>query len=921
MAGLLAVLRRSVKVIRAMGPRGFVGRLHSASQVSLAVTEPFDMPSLPEPVPLSDFTLRTGVMAHVYYPDLIEEFAATLSLLPVPFTLLVSVMDADAEQRVRQRFAMLPNLSRLVVKRVANRGRDIAPLFVTFHDEILALDLLGHIHTKKSLYTGSEQQEWRQYLLNSLFGSSERLAWILGMFQADSELGMVYPDSYPGMPLWGHTLLSNAEACEALGSRMGIAMDRQRYIDFPAGSMFWGRVAALRPLYELRLRTEEFPLERGQIDGTLQHAVERLLGIVVRHGGYRLGILPADGRLALPVEGERNAAAALDASVFERLQMAALDARLVTVDVFDTLVNRAFLTPAAARDHLAWRMHRHFGIEGFAAKRNDVEATLRLRLGRDPVLAEIHDLLAKRIGHPDLDAASLADLERSHEVALLRARSGVLAALQRLGVPPLHAFSDMYLSRQDMQAVLPPSVVCEIGHWRISCESGRRKDCIATWQTIAREDGRTDGRWLHVGDNEHSDVQLPQQAGLLTPVHILRPSALFDIVPGLRVLRHPHGASAPWAEQLWRGLLANRFAALADESPRRLIGAPSLDPSTLGYVVLGPLVLDFLLAAIKMAQDKGVSTLLFLSREGYLLQQAFTRLQAFHPAAKAMSGRYFLASRRATLLPSLFGEQDFSFAFQGTFNGSLEALLRARLGNAAVAAAARHVTEKLSEQVFLPEMRDEVVGWVLPALPDLTAIARGQRDAFKTYFDASVGGSRSMVVDIGYAGSIQRNLERLLQSGQGGYYMALRRSAVALSGTGWACARYADEREGEETSRSSILAHDLLLESLLAAPHGQFNGWACGNSQQLRPLFGPVELSAAGIETLSRIHAGAMEFINDACTAIGEDIAELTLDPAGVQIPLHCIGSGRWDATTALASLTIEDAFTGRGTVPAGTPG
>ncbi len=879
------------------------------------------MPLLPDPVPLTAFDMQVGVMAHVFYPDLIEEFADTLELLPVPFTLLVSVMDAEAEDKARQHFSQLPRVAHLVIKRVENRGRDIAPLLVTFHDEVLALDIVGHIHTKKSLYTGSEQEQWRRYLLDSLFGSPQRLGWILGMFQADPQLGMVYPESYHGVPLWAHTLLSNADACEMLANRMGITLDRLRYIDFPAGSMFWARVDALRPLYDLRLRLDDFPDERGQIDGTVQHAVERLLGVVTRHQGLRLGILPADGRLALPGEGERNAASALDAGVFDRLQMASLDAKLVTVDVFDTLVTRAFLTPSAARDHLAWRLQRRFGVEEFAERRGDAEASLRARLGRDPTLAEIHALLAQQIGRPELDATVLAEMERVHERALLKPRANVLTALERVGARPMTALSDMYMSRQDMQDVLPSTVTADIGRWWISCETRRRKDSIDTWKMLAREQGRGDGRWLHVGDNEHADIQMPQLAGLLPPVQVLRPSALLDIVSGLRPLRHPQGSRAPWAEQLWRGLLANRFAAIADTSPRQLLGSPKLDASTLGYAVLGPLLLDFLLAATRVARENGIGSLLFLSREGHLLHQGFVRLQRGHAPAAAMSASYFLASRRATLLPSLLTEDDLARIVQSTFNGSFQDLLRARLGEAAVEAVRLHVPERMENAVFLPEMADEVVRWLVAALPSLLRLAGEQRDAYRAYHHATVGVTSAMVVDIGYAGSIQRNLARLLDAAQGGYYMALRSGASSLTGSGWAQARYFDGRDADNEAASPLLTHDLLLESLLAAPHGQFNGFSCEGSESPQPCFGPAELSEEGIGVLARVHAGALEFIDDAVAAIGDDIAELSLDPLGVQIPLQCIGSGRWDASAPLALLATEDAFTGRGRVRAGKPG
>ena len=193
-------------------------------------------------------------------------------------------------------------------------------------------------------------------------------------------------------------------------------------------------------------------------------------------------------------------------------------------------------------------------------------------------LTEIHTELAARLSLPGVDADMLADAERAHERAVLSPRQGVLAALAHAQLTPLTAFSDMYLSGDDMRQVLPDEVQQRISRWWISCETGLRKDATGSWKQLAQREGCDDGLWLHIGDNEHADVQMPQLAGLLTPVHVLRPSALLDVVPGLRPLRHPSGAQAPWPEQLWRGLLANGFAT----SPTPHHNACSAVPSSMG---------------------------------------------------------------------------------------------------------------------------------------------------------------------------------------------------------------------------------------------------------------------------------------------------------------------------------------------------
>lgn len=910
--GLRAVVVRSFKVVRALGPASFVARLRRAGTAPLAL-QPVSSHDFPDPVPLAAMQQRIGVMAHVFYPDLVEELALDLANMPLPYDLLVSVVDETAATRVRGRLSGLPLLSRLLVRVVPNRGRDIAPMLVAFREEVLQLDLVCHVHTKKSLYTGSEQSSWRRYLMDSLFGSPQRLAWILGMFGAEPRLGMVYPESFPGVPLWAHTWLSNAAVCEQLAARLGYAIERGRYLDFPAGSMFWARVDALKPLYALELALDEFPVEHGQVDGTLQHAVERLFASTARQQGYLLGILPQDGSLALATEGQRNWAAAFEMDLPTRLRLSAVEADLVTVDVFDTLVTRPFLTPEGARAHLAFIADRQAGVEDFAALRERAEARARIAQGRDPTLPEIHAVLVDL--HPELHQAGLLTLEIQHEAGMLRPRPGMLAALKGIGHTRLAALSDMYLPASLLRTLLPASVAEVIDTWWISCETGRRKDEPATWAAIAAAEGVPAARWLHVGDNEHADIQMPQLQGLLTPVHALRPGALLDVVPALRALRHPGGTRAPWPEQLWRGLVANRFAALADREPDRILPVPRLDAESAGYIVLGPLVLDYLAWLHGLARASQADTLLFLSREGHLLSLAHDLLTRQLPASQQLASRYLLVSRRATGLPTLRSADDLAALLGGSYTGTLRALLRARLGEPALAAA-EALGARLDSEVFLPDMQSRVVAWLAPVMPSLLAVAAEERVAYLDYWRAEVGERTPLLADIGYAGSIQKHLSQLVGQPLAGAYFALREGARQLDGLGTAHARYHDGRErADETS--PILRHDLLLEALLSAPSGQFARFRreAGTSTA---EFGEPELDPRGLAVLAAVHRGALAFVEDAAGIIGADIDALVLDPRGVMVPLSCLAEGRWHDDGWLQALATEDAFTGRGRVVPG---
>lgn len=920
--GLHSALTRALRVAIALGPSATVARLRqSAARASPTAIATTTAHVFPPPAPLSALDQRIGVMAHLFYPDLIEEFAQALGRMPTAYTLLVSVVDEPARRQAERRFSRLPNLSALDVRVVANRGRDIAPFLVDFRDQLLTLDLVCHIHTKKSLYTGGEQNAWRRYLLNALLGAQDRIGWILGMFQAEPKLGLVYPDSYHALPAWGHTWLGNLGPARMLGARLGLEIDPHAYLDFPAGAMFWARVAALRPLLELQLRTRDFPPETGQSDGTVQHAIERLLTQVAQAQGYLSGILPADGRLALSCEGERNWTAALQMPVAERLRLSAIDARLLSVDLFDTLTLRPFLTPAGARQHLAHLARHRLGVDNFLTLRERAETRARRRYGRDPTLDEIHQALSTLSEAAGLDTAALQALELEHERTMSRPRQSVIDALHALPKRRLIAISDMYLSTPQLQAVLPAAVTALPAAWHVSCERGRRKDADATWDAIAAEEGAAPEHWLHIGDNEHADIQVPQRRGLLPPVHILRPAALLELAPALRPLRPPTGSRAPWPEQLWRGLLANRFAMLADRDPTRLVPRPALSAEDAGYGILGPLVLDYLIWLARTAFAHDVRRLLFLSREGFLLERAFARLRAADPALHALDGRYLLASRRATGLPALRHPQDLAHLLHASYTGTLAGLLSARLGNAAAQVCREHLGQaRLRREIYLPEMATELTAWLRPALPELLALAASERDAYQQYWRAQVGDAPAMVADLGYAGTIQANLARLTGARLGGGYFALLPAARQLDACGWAQARHHDGRHATD-ARSPILQHDLLLEALLSAPHGQFLRFRRdADGSRLEPEFAASELTPAGRANLADLHAGTLAFIEDICAITGDDLLALELAPAPILSPLHSLATGEW--TTAgdwLQTLAVEDAFTGRGRIAATT--
>ena len=217
---------------------------------------------------------RIAVLIHAYYPELLGEILDHLQRLPAGADLLVST-DLESKRPAIEESLERWSGGRVVLRVAPNRGRNIAPQLVGFADLIGDYDLLLLVHTKKSLHWDA-LAGWRSAMLRDLLPSADGIAGILESFRRLPALGMAAPSIYA--PTRRHMVWApNFATCRDLADRLGVALSPDSPLDFPAGTMLWARPAALKPLLGLGLRFEDFEPEAGQTDGTLAHALERLL--------------------------------------------------------------------------------------------------------------------------------------------------------------------------------------------------------------------------------------------------------------------------------------------------------------------------------------------------------------------------------------------------------------------------------------------------------------------------------------------------------------------------------------------------------------------------------------------------------------------------------------------------------------------
>ena len=237
--------------------------------------------------------IRVALHLHLHYTEGVGELLHKIKISTSQPDLFISTTSEEGKVRVKgvldkyglqaQEIAVFPN-----------RGRDIGPFLTGFGPKLFSdYEIVGHLHSKKSPHAHDDYLEnWVEFLEKGLVGEKGGMMdAILAKMASDPSIGIVYPDD-PGCFGWE----GNYAYGEDLLKRMGFqSPDKDASMNFPVGTMFWTRAAALKPLIDLNLKWEEYPQEPLSIDGSMLHAMERIFGILPGLCGFRTVVTQVEG--------------------------------------------------------------------------------------------------------------------------------------------------------------------------------------------------------------------------------------------------------------------------------------------------------------------------------------------------------------------------------------------------------------------------------------------------------------------------------------------------------------------------------------------------------------------------------------------------------------------------------------------------
>ncbi len=237
----------------------------------------------------NDIYEKTVVVSYFYYLENINDYVEYLNAIPESINLIIF----SSRQEVLDALKEKCKHSQTEYRVKPNRGRDISTLLIECRELFEKYYYFCFIHDKswKNGRYKDDTIHWRNNLWGNMLISSSYINGILNCFVSDDSVGVLIPperigDSFGyGSDNWG----SNFDNTYELAKKLSLEVLPSRDIQpIALGTVFWSRTSALKKIFDISWKYEDFQDEPMEEDGTISHAVERVLPYLAETAGYKV---------------------------------------------------------------------------------------------------------------------------------------------------------------------------------------------------------------------------------------------------------------------------------------------------------------------------------------------------------------------------------------------------------------------------------------------------------------------------------------------------------------------------------------------------------------------------------------------------------------------------------------------------------
>lgn len=528
---------------------------------------------------------------------------------------------------------------------------------------------------------------------------------------------------------------------------------------------------------------------------------------------------------------------------------------VVSFDIFDTLIFRPFSEPA----DLFFFVGEKLGFMDFKRLRMNAEAQARKECRKkrnhsEVTLKEIWEKLAFETG---ICAEEGMRIEQETELSFCFANPFMREVFDRLlsNKKRIVITSDMYLPEKFLSQLLTKNGYEGFGQIFISCEYGKNK-AEGTLYDVVKQEVSKEGQLsvVHVGDNPQSDIKNAKKHGIST--------YYYPNVNRNSLLYRPYDMSA---------VIGGAYRGIVNTKIYSGMQIFSMEYEY-GYIYGGLFVLGYCNFIHTYAQANGIEKLLFLSRDGDILRQAYAML---FPEEKTEYAYWSRAA--ATKLMARYNRYDYFRRYlyhKVNSKITLENIFCSMEQDALL----ETLPDSLNKTEFLTSQNVEIVKLFLEEHWDeVLAVYDQQSKAGAFYYKELIGTcKKAAAVDIGWAGSGAVSLNYLAKNEWNLPCKII--GIIAGSNTVHNAEPDAGEmflQKGELVSylysqslnrdlwkkHNPNLDYNIFWELLLSSPTKQFKGFSFDEKTgQVSFQFGKTDANLEGIKEIQR---GILDFIKD----------------------------------------------------------
>lgn len=532
--------------------------------------------------------------------------------------------------------------------------------------------------------------------------------------------------------------------------------------------------------------------------------------------------------------------------------------QIVSFDIFDTLLKRDLDNPTdlfyILQDDL--KANFNYSLSDFHDQRIEAERQARLNQAGEVTLDEIYQVLMATTKMNDDQISWAKQREEQLEVQYCTPNLNLLPVYDycRKEGKQIIIVSDMYLPRPVITKMLNKSGITVFDKLWISNESRNTKAEGTLFSEVATALQVSPSRIIHIGDNKRSDFYQANRQGWQA---ILIPTKTNQ-------LKYPE-----------RGPLSFYEKQIMSFANNRIMAVPS--SQRLGYETMGPLLYGYTTWLMSELRKAGIKKIFFLARDGQIMKKAFDLVNT----NKEFESHYLYASRRALQVPILANENmDFSSYVKRlhwpptvTVNYFLYALGIEDPRIVADLKAKYHIDNDYAVRRENLLTDHQLLNLFSKERSLIQKNAHDELQALLAYLqEEKVNGSIG-IVDIGWRGNMQLNLESLLKEQHidyqvQGYYVGVtptdnHADRIQMKG-------YIFNQQNNSVFQIEKTVNSL-FEQIFMASHGSVKRFEESENGTIEPVLYPLEQTDSYSKSLLiNYQQGALKFVEDFSSTYGQ---------------------------------------------------